>query len=625
MKTTTFNLIIKLKTTLSNSINKMKTTVANLSTKQHTHKNKQRCCSFINFFIFNVNNIIQMEKHYTKFLRVFALGAIVLGSLINVAWGQTIRYVKQNGTGSGISWTDASGDLQAMINASSSGDEIWVAAGTYIPEYTIAGYNAATSNYLYTDGDRDNSFVLKSGVKIYGGFAGTGTESNLIERNWKDNPTILSGDRGDQGDISDNCYHVVIVAGSTSTKITGILDGFIIKEGNANGTASVSVNGRTVYRYDGGGIHSQYSSFTFNNLVIHGNQANKGGGIYNSNASPEYANVLIAGNKAIGSTTAGGGMHNANGCVPILRNVTVSGNIAYNCGGIYNYPNVIPSSNPLLKAYNCIIWGNEATASTGYKNTNTIAVNKGAPSYEYTLLDGEDPRGGTNNIDARNGANNPLFINWVEPDANNTPNTSGDYQLKCSSPAVDEGNNAENSLSTDLAGNDRLFQSGTIDIGAYEAQFNYGFALTLTGESLTYVGRTTKFTGSPSGSGLEEKYESLNTSIATVDATGLVTGKAVGETKIRYIYAANTCRDTVETAIRVEVLSRRYVTESGAGTKDGTSWTNASNDLQAMINESATGDQVWVKTGIYIPKYTYNGYNPNYLQNPEQGSERIVA
>lgn len=77
------------------------------------------------------------------------------------AMGQTIRYIKQNATGGGTSWNDASGDFQAMINESASGNEVWVAAVTYQPS-------------------ANNSFFMKEGVKIYGGF--TGTETLLSQR-----------------------------------------------------------------------------------------------------------------------------------------------------------------------------------------------------------------------------------------------------------------------------------------------------------------------------------------------------------------------------------------------------------------------------------------------------------
>jgi hypothetical protein len=47
--------------------------------------------------------------------------------------------------------------------------------------------------------------------------------------------------------------------------------------------------------------------------------------------------------------------------------------------------------------------------------------------------------------------------------------------------------------------------------------------------------------------------------------------------------------------------TRRYVKTTAAGTGDGTSWANASNDIQAMINASADGDSVWVAAGAYVP------------------------
>ncbi|HEX5840091.1 MAG TPA: hypothetical protein VFY26_19800, partial [Anaerolineales bacterium] len=72
----------------------------------------------------------------------------------------TIRYVKWDAAGAndGTSWTNGFTDLQLALAAASSGDEIWVATGVYKP----------------TSGtDRSVSFVLKNGVAVYGGFAGT--------------------------------------------------------------------------------------------------------------------------------------------------------------------------------------------------------------------------------------------------------------------------------------------------------------------------------------------------------------------------------------------------------------------------------------------------------------------
>ena len=110
------------------------------------------------------------------------------------SWGieattvQTRWYVNIAGsaTGAATSWATACSDLQLIINNSSAGDTIWVAQGTYVP---IRSANNLTVIRL---NNRNNAFVLKSNVHIYGGFAGN--ETNLLQRNWNTNPTVLSGD-----------------------------------------------------------------------------------------------------------------------------------------------------------------------------------------------------------------------------------------------------------------------------------------------------------------------------------------------------------------------------------------------------------------------------------------------
>ena len=129
---------------------------------------------------------------------------------INSLSHATIRYVKHNASGSnnGNSWTNAYVALQDAINAASSGDELWVAAGTYKP--TRIPSTGATSS-----SSRDLSFYLDKNIKIYGGFAGT--ETLLSQRNISENQVTLSGDIGTIGSNSDNCYHVFIMSGLSSS------------------------------------------------------------------------------------------------------------------------------------------------------------------------------------------------------------------------------------------------------------------------------------------------------------------------------------------------------------------------------------------------------------------------
>jgi len=75
-----------------------------------------------------------------------------------------IIYVAPNAHGNddGLSWENAYNFLQDALSATNSGDEIWVAEGTYYPDRNKENSDGS--------GDRNTSFELKNGVAIYGGF-----------------------------------------------------------------------------------------------------------------------------------------------------------------------------------------------------------------------------------------------------------------------------------------------------------------------------------------------------------------------------------------------------------------------------------------------------------------------
>ncbi|WP_293300189.1 T9SS type A sorting domain-containing protein [Pedobacter sp. UBA4863] len=152
-----------------------------------------------------------------------------------VVHGQTIRRVSTDGVvgNNGSSWSQTM-DLQAAVNASAKGDEIWIKAGTYTPS---AKYPANQTNDIY------NTFILKAGVKIYGGFSGN--ELLLTDRNVS-NPTILSGQQ------PDNKYSLhVLFANYThadaSDKI--LLDNIHITNGrnNSSNVSDHTVTGAAIY------------------------------------------------------------------------------------------------------------------------------------------------------------------------------------------------------------------------------------------------------------------------------------------------------------------------------------------------------------------------------------------
>lgn len=87
-------------------------------------------------------------------------------------------------SGTGASWPLALRDLQEALDVAGSGDEIWVAAGCYVP--------SALTN---PPDERSRTFGLITGVKIYGGFLGNahpeGGELTLPERDPEANMTLL--------------------------------------------------------------------------------------------------------------------------------------------------------------------------------------------------------------------------------------------------------------------------------------------------------------------------------------------------------------------------------------------------------------------------------------------------
>lgn len=318
-----------------------------------------------------------------------------LGVSVNQVNAASIIYVDMSATGAnnGLSWTNAFTKLQDAITTAQDGDEIWVADGTYRPALPSSS--------------RTNTFQLKNGVEIYGGFQGT--EASRAQRQWETYHSILNGDLNynDSGlaNLDDNSYHVVT---ATGTNASAVLDGFFITGGNANGSDPSD---------RGGGITNVGGSPTLRNLVILGNHALHGAGMNNrENAAPMLSHITFKDNSA---ASFGGGMTNSYS-LPVLINVDFIRNTAPGGGGLNNDA----SSHTLI---NVRFYGNSANYGGGMNNFNSN------PNLTNVLFVGNVAAVGGGGFASENGC--PVLVNstfgW-----NSAPDGGGILQRPSCGPTI---------------------------------------------------------------------------------------------------------------------------------------------------------------------------------------------
>ena len=315
-----------------------------------------------------------------------------------------IVYVDKSATGlqNGSSWTHAFTTVQEGIDAASSGDQVWVAKGTYTPAASLQ---------------------MKNGVTIIGGLGGweyPEIPDMLKHRDFSANPTVLNGNNN-----KNVFYHPVPGDGETALDHTAVLDGFTIKNGKGDYGGGIFNDGNSpvfkncfitscVASFCGNAVFNRGCAPKFFNCKIQSNTSltGKGGGIYNSSAQPVFIACLIYNNMAnygagmystsstvtmkncrvVGNSTtstnynakAGAGMHNSS-CEVYLTNCDVNNNSSvFYAPGIYNGS----CSGTFL---NCLVYSNSSRA---HSNTNIYNSNSDITS-SYTSssgrLEGGDP------------------------------------------------------------------------------------------------------------------------------------------------------------------------------------------------------------------------------------------
>lgn len=302
-----------------------------------------------------------------------------------------IVYLKTSATGNhtGSSWANASSDVQGGINALDV-RKVFVASGTY----TVG----------------DNSFIMKSGVAIYGGFEPNNRVTTLADK--RTSPSLTAGSI-----LNGNNTRPVIWNVSNGLNATAVLDGFTIT--NAAGTQQ-------------GAVYNSYSSPTLSNLMI---AANNTTGIYNSNSAPVVTGVLISQNTL--------GIYQ-NGGAAVLNNTTIAGN----GNSSLDAGKAIALISGSLTANNSLICGSVLN------NSGTDVLNSVTNNYSLMTADNELITGLFNDY-----GNNDYSLK-----ASSAATGAGSNTLY---PALRQAATDTSDLSRDLAGHLRLY-GAVIDQGAYE-------------------------------------------------------------------------------------------------------------------------------------------------------------
>ena len=261
------------------------------------------------------------------------VGVLLLSLLVFSASAEARTYhVTQNGGGDkgGGDWSNAldEGGFRNKLKESEADDVFWVARGIYRPS---------------GEKDRNASFILKEGVKLYGGFKGD--ETSLESRRPEVDVTVLTGDLDgdDKRDgngatpkaediVGENSYTVVRSSGCTAA---AVLDGFTV----CGGTGGEDKQNNPATMNYTGGMHNVESSPTITRCVFSGNTAGRrtgsGAGMCNDKGSnPVISDCTFSGNSMGDIVLCAGGMCNSYSS-PTVTRCTFSGNSGY-AGGMLN-------------------------------------------------------------------------------------------------------------------------------------------------------------------------------------------------------------------------------------------------------------------------------------------------
>ena len=160
----------------------------------------------------------------TNYLENLKYGNVLTYSFFDIIY---VNHTNANSSSvvNGSSWEMAFSQIQEALAVADSGDQVWIAKGTYFP----------TSCNSCNQADRDVSFGVPQFVDVIGGFEGS--EVSLQERKtdsmhlFQTNATILSGNIGSPERTDDNSRVILQIRDKKIYGKLTTLDGLIFEEG----------------------------------------------------------------------------------------------------------------------------------------------------------------------------------------------------------------------------------------------------------------------------------------------------------------------------------------------------------------------------------------------------------
>ena len=184
-------------------------------------------------------------------------------------------FVDANAAGSntGVSWEDAFTELQPALAAAVEGDEIWVACASYLP----------TERRNETE-PRSASFFIRSGLSVFGGFAG----GELTREERQPDPLLNGCSLGDSATVTEDFagfFHLLTVENVPESVL---IDGFSIVGGRATGGFARGAGARIV------NADVTFRNIRFDDVETLTNRLGAGGAVFSENSELALENVQMS-------------------------------------------------------------------------------------------------------------------------------------------------------------------------------------------------------------------------------------------------------------------------------------------------------------------------------------------